>query len=126
MLETVSRQIPKVACPTAIYDGDCRACTGFAKVVSLLDTGHCLGLIPAQSPEAQRFFALEELKRTFHVVLPGGQTLVHGDALALVVGTFPGLAWLPILIHRSRLMRHFTNRLYGWLARNRPWINLFA
>ncbi len=112
--------------PLAIYDGECRACAGFAKVVKLLDVHGRLRLVPAQDPEPQRLFPLEELRRTFHVVLPDGRALVHGDALATVVGELPALSWLPDLVERSRHLRHLTNRVYGWLARNRPWISHFA
>ncbi len=126
MLEEVARERQVVVKLRAIYDGVCRACTGFAKVAGLLDTRHRLRLIPAQSWEAQALFPLEELRRTFHVILPDGSALVHGEALVTVVGSFPGLWWLPWMVHRSRRARRFTNRLYGWLARNRHWIGYFA
>ncbi len=126
MLLSPPRERGGLARSLAIYDAECRACTGFAKVVELLDVHRRINLISAQSREAQAFFSQEELRRTFHVVEPDGRALVHGGALLRVLGYLPGMAWLPALAERSRGFRRLADRLYGWLARNRPWISYLA
>lgn len=110
----------------AIYDEQCRTCSGFAKVLDLLDTRQKLRLLPAGAEEARTLVPEADLRRTFHAVHPGGTILVHGEALVAVLGALPGLAWLPNAIMARPRARRFANRVYGWLARNRGWLSYLA
>ncbi len=112
--------------PVAIYDDDCRACVGFAKLVRLLDIRHQLRLIPVHSNEAGLHAPTTELQKRFHVVVADGRNLSGGEAMGAVLGFFPGFFWVPRAIRDSRGLRRAMNRVYGWLARNRGWISFFA
>jgi predicted DCC family thiol-disulfide oxidoreductase YuxK len=118
---------PAKASAIVIYDGECPACTGFSKIVALLDRHHRTRLVPAQDPRALEFVpgeTPEDLRKTFHFVTPEGKVLVLGEALLGILSMLPGLALVGRVIEGLPNHRVIANRLYAWLARNRPWISL--
>lgn len=112
-----------------IYDGGCRACRGFAKVVSLLDVsgrGRCL---PAQDPASSTLTpggSTEDLLKTLHVVDSSGKVYTSGDALLMVLSLLPLVRWPSLVLQRLPRGRRWANRAYGWLSRNRGWISRLA
>ncbi len=119
---------PAKASAIVIYDGECPACTAFSKIVALLDLHHRARLVPAQDPRALEFVpgeTPEDLKKTFHFVTPEGEVLVLGEALLGILSLLPGLSLVARVIEGLPNHKVIANRLYAWLARNRPWISLF-
>lgn len=118
--------VPTDGLATVIYDGKCSACTGFSKIVGLFDIHRRARLIPAQDARALQFVPGEtpkDLEKTFHLVTPEGDVLVSGEALLGVLSMLPGLSLVVLLIKRLPNHKVLANRLYAWLARNRPWIS---
>ncbi len=112
---------------TVIYDGECPACTGFSKIVALLDLHHRARLVPAEDPKALEFVpgeTPEDLKKTFHFVTPQGKVLVLGEALLGILSMLPGLSLAARVFEGLPNHKVLANRLYAWLARNRRWISL--
>jgi len=102
-----------------LYDRDCGFCRWSADRLLAWDRGRRLLAVAIQDPQADRPLADMEPERrmaSWHLVPPGGPVHSGARAVAPLLRLLSGGAPLAAL---ADAFPRTTDRLYGWVARNR-------
>jgi predicted DCC family thiol-disulfide oxidoreductase YuxK len=96
--------------PLVLYQDRCRFCRAAARLVTRLDPGKRIAILPFDDPEAARsvvFLTEEELQSSWHLIEPDGTRMTKGDA---------GVALLEHLDATRRLGRALRTLHLVWLV----------
>ena len=102
-----------------LYDRDCGFCRWSVAKLMAWDRGQRLRAVALQDPESELLLGgIEPVRRmaSWHLVPPGGHAHSGGGAVAPLLRLLPGGA--PVAAVADTFPRT-TDRLYGWVARNR-------
>jgi predicted DCC family thiol-disulfide oxidoreductase YuxK len=104
-----------------LYDDTCPMCTFQTRVLTWLDWGNSIQLMPMSRPEASAVaptLTREDLREAMHCITPKGKIYRGARAIRFMSFRIPLLfplglfLWLPGVIW-------IAERLYGWVSRNR-------
>ena len=100
-----------------LYDGDCRVCSLFGRIVSLIDIQRRIRVQPIQeSRSLLRGISEEEILDAAHVVVPDGRVTTGADAMPALLGGLLGNPRLERLLRSSATSMRLFSRLYGILV----------
>ncbi|MFQ5918710.1 MAG: thiol-disulfide oxidoreductase DCC family protein [Thermoplasmata archaeon] len=101
--------------PTLLFDGECRVCSAFARLISWWNFRRRLRVLPFQQEEARRLlldFTDEEVQRSAHLVLEDGEILSGPHAFPALLDRLPALGSLHQQVGRRFVVRWLVHALY--------------
>ena len=106
---------------TVVYDGDCKVCSRFARMLMKSDRDHQFEVVSSQTPGVQARFPWIPPRAyvdALQLVGPGGLTWQGAAAIEQLLDVLPKgklLSWT----FSIPFMRGLADRFYRWFARNR-------
>ena len=101
--------------PTLLFDGECRICRTFARVVSWWGRSQGLRVLPFQRPDGRLLlhgFSDDEIQRSAHLVLRDGTVLSGPAAFPALLDRLPALGPLHRRLGDRFIVPRITRALY--------------
>ena len=106
---------------TVVYDGNCKVCGRFVKLLRAWDRKQLIEAVPSQLPGVMARFPWIPARayvEAVQLIGPGGRTWSGAAAIEQLLNLLPKgrlLSWF----FKIPFMRGFADRFYKWFARNR-------
>jgi predicted DCC family thiol-disulfide oxidoreductase YuxK len=106
---------------TVVYDGVCRMCSRFVRVLEKWDREKQFEAVPSQAPGVQARFPwipANAYRESVQLVGPGGKTWQGAAAIERILDVLPrggAISW----VFSIPGVRRLAERVYRWVARNR-------
>ncbi len=100
-----------------LYDGDCRVCSFFGSIVSILDVQRRIRVRPIQdSQDLLPGIPTDTVLDAAHAVSPDGRVTTGADAMPTLIGALLGRPLVEARLRSSRSSMRTLSRLYRILV----------
>lgn len=106
---------------TVVYDGHCKICGRFVKVLRSWDTEGLLTIVPSQTPGVRAWFPWippRAFDEAIQLIGPGDKTWQAAEAIEMLLDILPRGRWLSWAFDVPGF-HNVANCFYHWFARNR-------
>src|ERR687886_1927767 len=106
---------------TVVYDGQCRVCNHFVRLLHRWDKRKEIETIPSQNasvPARFPWIPLAAYRDAMQLIGPGGRTWQGAAAIDQLLSILPG-GWLLGWAFRVPVLGTLLDKFYRWFARNR-------